>query len=111
MEVSDSDDFFSRPVLLSLLEKSGWLLSCRVALLLGDLGSSVVLVASDPILLAKVWPSAIVSLDVQRFRCTSCDVPIDVASKLYVASSWRRFRLQAANLAFTSALSGGRCRR
>ena len=36
----------------SLLEKSGWLLSPRVALSLGVSGSSTVLVASDPVLLA-----------------------------------------------------------
>jgi len=36
----------------SLLEKSGWLLSPRVALSLGVSGSPAVLVASDPVLLA-----------------------------------------------------------
>ena len=66
----------------SLLEKSSWLLSHRVALLLGVSGSSAVLVASDPVLLAKIWPLP----SVQRSRCTSSYVPIDVASKPYVAS-------------------------
>ena len=61
----------------SLLEKSSWLLSHRVALLLGVSGSSAVLVASDPVLLAKIWPLP----SVQRSRCTSSYVAIDVASK------------------------------
>ena len=70
----------------SLLEKSSWLLSHRVALLLGVSGSSAVLVASDPVLLAKIWPLASFGPGVQRSRCTSSYVPIDVASKPYVAS-------------------------
>ena len=44
----------------SLLEKSSWLLSARVALSPGVSGSSAVLLVSDPILLAKItgqlWP-------------------------------------------------------
>jgi hypothetical protein len=43
----------------SLLEKSGWFPSPRVALSLGVSGSSAVLVASDPVLLARIWPLAI----------------------------------------------------
>ena len=70
----------------SLLEKSSWLLSHRVALLLGVSGSSAVLVASDPVLLAKIWPLASFGPGVQWSRCTSSYVPIDVASKPYVAS-------------------------
>ena len=70
----------------SLLEKSSWLLSHRVALLLGVSGSSAVLVASDPVLLAKIWPLPSFGPGVQRSRCTSSYVPIDVASKPYVAS-------------------------
>jgi len=70
----------------SLLEKSSWLLSLRVALSLGVSGSSAVLVASDPVLFAKIWPLASFGPGVQRSRCTSSYVPIDVASKPYVAS-------------------------
>ena len=83
----------------SLLEKSGWLLSPRVALSLGVSGSSTVLVASDPVLLARIWPLAIICSGVQRLRCTSCYVPIDVASKPYVAS------LEACSLRWDSASS------
>ena len=66
----------------SLLEKSSWLLSARVALSPGVSGSSAVLLASHPVLLAKIWPLASFGPDVQRLRCTSSYVPIDVASKL-----------------------------
>jgi len=40
----------------SLLEKSSWLLSPRVAFVAGCFGVAAVLVASDPVLLAKIWP-------------------------------------------------------
>ena len=70
----------------SLLEKSSWLLSARVALSPGVSGSSAVLLASDPVLLAKIWPLASFGPCVHRSRCTSSYVPIDVASKPYVAS-------------------------
>ena len=73
--------FYSQPVLVSLqefsgffslLEKSGWFPSPRVALSLGVLGSSAVIVASDPVLLARIWPLAIIYSGVERLRCTSC---------------------------------------
>ena len=83
----------------SILEKLGWLLSPRVALSLGVSGSPAVLVASDPVLLARIWPLAIICSGVQRLRCTSCYVPIDVASKPYVAS------LEACSLRWDSASS------
>ena len=62
------------------------MLSARVALSPGVSGSSAVLLASDPVLLAKIWPLASFGPGVQRSRCTSSYVPIDVASKPYVAS-------------------------
>jgi len=71
----------------------------RVALSLGVSGSPAVLVKSDPVLLARIWPLAIICSGVQRLRCTSCYVPIDVASKLCVAS------LEASSLRWDSALS------
>ena len=67
----------------SLPEKSSWLLSLRVALSLGVSRLSAVLVASDPVLLGKIWPLASFGPGVQRSRCTSSYVPIDVASKPY----------------------------
>ena len=70
----------------SLLEKSSWLLSAMVALSPGVSGSSAVLLASHPVLLAKIWPLASFGPGVQWSRCTSSYVPIDVASKPYVAS-------------------------
>jgi hypothetical protein len=48
---------------------------------LGVSGSPVVLVASNPVLLARIWPLAIICSGVQRLRCKSCYVPIDAASK------------------------------
>ena len=69
-----------------VFSKSSWLLSARVALSPGVSGSSAVLLASDPVLLAKIWPLASFGPGVQRSRCTSSYVPIDVASKPYVAS-------------------------
>ena len=92
-----TDDYLVRYVLhlllqpgwwfvFSLLEESSWLRSPRVALSLGVSGSSAVLVASDPVLLAKIWPLVSFGPGVQRSRCTSSYVPIDVASKPYVAS-------------------------
>ena len=83
----------------SLLEESSWLRSPRVALSLGVSGSSAVLVASDPVLLAKIWPLASFGPGVQRSRCTSSYVPIDVASKPYVAS------FEASSLRWDSASS------
>jgi hypothetical protein len=44
----------------SLFKKSGWLLSPMVALSLGVSGSPTVLVASDPMLLARIWPLVII---------------------------------------------------
>jgi len=73
----------------SLLEKSSWLLSARVALSPGVSGLSAVLLASDLVLLARIWPLASFGPGVQRSRCTSSYVPIDVASKLYEASLLR----------------------
>ena len=89
-----ADDYLVRYVIHLLVQpgwwivfsKSSWLLSARVALSSGVSGSSAVLLASDPVLLAKIWPLASFGLGVQRSRCTSSYVPIDVASKPYVAS-------------------------
>jgi hypothetical protein len=77
---------------------------------LGVSGSSAVLVASDPVLLARIWPLAIICSGVQCLRCTSCYVPIYVASKPYVASleaSSLRLRSASACSAFVLTLSGG----
>ena len=89
-----TDDYLVRYVIHLLVQpgwwfvfsKSSWLLSARVALSPGVSGLSAVLLASDLVLLARIWPLASFGPGVQRSRCTSSYVPIDVASKPYVAS-------------------------